>query len=142
MSIEKNRMRYFYYRLWQLFIRIKTNDMPATNAMIFITLWQFLNLSLIYILLGYFFRLEMVLRTKKEIYLIVGIFYSALTILNYFFLYKKREKLREKYMNESRKQIIIGNVLLIFYVLGSLAFIFYFGPKHRKNYYELNKYGA
>jgi hypothetical protein len=72
----------------------------------------------------------MVLRTKKEIYLIAGIFYSALTILNYFFLYKKREKLREKYMNESRKQIIIGNVLLIFYVLGSLAFIFYFGPKY------------
>lgn len=123
-------MKYLYYRLWQLFRQVKTNDMPATNAMIFITLWQFLNLALIYVLLGYYSKIEIVLRTKNEVYLIVFVFYSALTVLNYFCLYKKRDILLEKYKNESRKQIIIGNVLLTFYILGSFALLFYFGPKY------------
>ena len=123
-------MRYLYYRLWQLFTRIKTNDMPATNAMIFLTLWQSLNLSLIYILLKYFSILKIDLKTKGEIYIFAGITYSIFTIINYFYLYKNRDKLNDKYKNENKKQKIIGNILLIVYILGSCVLLFYFGPKY------------
>ena len=123
-------MRYLYYRLWYFFKKIKTNDMPATNAMIFLTIWQFLNLSLVYILLGYFSIIKIELKTKNEIYLFVGVFYSIITIMNYFLLYKKQDKLYEKYKNESKKQKLIGNILLILYIFWSFVLVFYFGSKY------------
>ncbi len=123
-------MKYLYYKLWQLFTRIKTNDMPATNAMIFITIWQFLNLSLVYILFKYYFHMKFTLSSKEDIYITIVIIYSVSTLLNYLFLYKKREKIYEKYKDESKKQKLIGNILLILYIVGSFALVFYFGPKY------------
>ncbi len=57
--------------------------MPATNAMIFLTIWQFLNLSLAYILLKYYsiVEIEFELKSRNEIYLFAGVFYSILTNL-------------------------------------------------------------
>jgi hypothetical protein len=126
-------MKYLYYRLWQLFAKIKTNDMPATNAMIFLTLWQFLNLSLIYILLKYYSLISIGLKSKVEIYITVGIVYSILTFIDYFLLYKNRDKIYEKYRNETNKQKYLGNILLALYVLGSFVLVFYFGPKYTAN---------
>jgi len=94
-------MKYLYYKLWQLFTKIKTNDMPATNAMIFITLWQFLNLSLLYILFANYSEIESELISKHEIYIISGTVNSILTLLNYLFLYKSRDKIYEKYQVEN-----------------------------------------
>lgn len=126
-------MRYLYYQTWQLFKRIKTNDMPATNAMIFITIWQFLNLSLIYILLKHYYNLSIVLKSKSEIFVYVGVLYSILTILNYQFLYKKRDGLLDKYKNETKKQKIVGNVIITLYILGSFILVIYFGSKYTEH---------
>ena len=106
--------------------------MPATNAMIFLTIWQFLNLSLVYILINYYTKIEieLELKSRNEIYLSTGVFYSILTLINYCFLYKNREKLHDKYKNESKRQRNVGNILLAFYVLGSFVFVFYFGSKY------------
>ncbi len=125
-------MKYLYYRLWHFFEKIKTNDMPATNAMIFLTIWQFLNLSLVYILLKYYsiVEIEFELKSRKEIYLFAGVFYSILTLINYFFLYKNREKLNNKYKDESKRQKNAGNILLLLYIIGSFALILYFGSKY------------
>ena len=119
-------MKYLYYKLWQCFKRIPTNDMPATNAMIFITTWQFLNLSLVYILLKYYFHIKFTI----DNYITIVVIYSVLTLLNYLFLYKKRMMIYEKYKDESKKQKLIGNILLILYIVGSFALVFYFGPKY------------
>jgi len=125
-------MKYLYYRLWHSFEKIKTNDMPATNAMIFLTIWQFLNLSLVYILLKYYsiVEIEFELKSRNEIYLFSGVFYSILTIINYFFLYKNREKLNNKYKDESKRQKKVGNILLMLYIIGSFALVLYFGSKY------------
>jgi len=100
--------------------------MPATNAMIFITTWQFLNLSLVYILLKYYFHIKFTI----DNYITIVVIYSVLTLLNYLFLYKKRMMIYEKYKDESKKQKLIGNILLILYIVGSFALVFYFGPKY------------
>lgn len=123
-------MRYLYYKLWQLFTLVKTNDMPATNAMIFITIWQFLNISLLYILILYTLDIELNFISKHEIYVAVGIVYTIFTILNYFNLYKKRNQLYNKWKDESKRQKLIGNILLALYIIGSFALVFYFGPKY------------
>lgn len=125
-------MKYLYYKLWQQFKRVKTNDMPATNAMIFLSIWQFLNLFLICILIKQHFssELKLMFKLKNEIYLIAGFFYSILILINYFFLYKKRERIFVKYKNETTKQNKLGNIILLIYILVSFALVFYFGPKY------------
>jgi len=125
-------MQYLYYKLWQLFKKVKTNDMPATNAMIFLTLWQFINLFVVYILIEKYFvgEISLVFESKNNIYLIAGFFYSLLTLINYFFLYKNREKLFKKYRMETRNRNKLGNILLLIYIIGSFVLLFYFGPKY------------
>jgi hypothetical protein len=123
-------MKFLYYRLWQLFTKIKTNDMPATNAMIFISLCQFFNFSLIYFFLLQYSIINIHFNKRSEV-----LFYTIplgiiVYIINYFYLYKNRERLYEKYKNEGKKRKIIGNILLILYVVGSFALVFYFGPKY------------
>jgi nitrate reductase gamma subunit len=124
-----------YYKLWQLFKRVKTNDMPATNAMIFLTIWQFINLFVVYILIEQYFvgELRLVFESKNDIYLTVGFFYSLLTLINYFFLYKNREKLFKKYRIETLNRNKLGNILLLIYIIGSFVLLFYFGPKYSTN---------
>lgn len=128
-------MKYMYYKLWQLFKRVKTNDMPATNAMIFLTIWQFINLFVVYILIEQYFvgELRLVFESKNDIYLTVGFFYSLLTLINYFFLYKNREKLFKKYRIETLNRNKLGNILLLIYIIGSFVLLFYFGPKYSTN---------
>lgn len=123
-------MRYLYYRLWQLFTKIKTNDMPATNAMIFISLCQFANISLIYIFLLQYSIINLSFNKGSEVLFYTIPLAIIVYIINYFYLYRFRNKLHEKYRNETKKQTVIGNLLLILYVLGSFAFVFYFGSKY------------
>lgn len=123
-------MKYLYYKLWQTFKRIPTNDMPATNAMIFISMCHFVNIFIIHLILSLNSFVSMKFNSNNEIYTFVGIIYSSLTLLDYLFLYRNREKIYEKYKDESKKQKLIGNILLILYIVGSFALVFYFGPKY------------
>jgi len=123
-------MKYLYYKLWQTFKRIPTNDMPATNAMIFISMCHFVNIFIIHLILSLNLFVSMKFNSNNEIYTFVGIIYSSLTLLDYLFLYRNREKIYEKYKDESKKQKLIGNILLILYIVGSFALVFYFGPKY------------
>ncbi len=117
-------MRYLYYRLWQLFTKIKTNDMPATNAMIFLSTCQFANIFIIYIILKHFSLININLSTKIEVYSFTVPIGLLLYTVNYFYLYKNRDKLHNKYKNDSKKQNIFGNILLIMYIVGSIVLVF------------------
>ena len=123
-------MRYLYYRLWQFFKQIKTNDMPATNAMIIISICEFANLFVIDILLEFFFHIKLDFPTTNHIYTFAILVGTLVYIINYFFLYKNREKLNDKYKDESKRRKKVGTVLLILYMVVSFALVFYFGPKY------------
>ena len=118
-------MRYLYYKLWQDFKRVKTNDMPATNAMIFISIIQFLNLSLIYIFIKHYFLVVINFTSKDEIYIFSILLGGIIYIINYFFLYKNRTRLYEKYKNENERSRITGNILSVLYIFGSFVLFFY-----------------
>ncbi len=123
-------MRYLYYRLWQLFTRIKTNDMPATNAMIFLSMCIFANVATVHILLDHFSIVKINMDSRFAVYSFTVPLGLLILSINYFLLYKYRNKLHEKYKNESKKQKILGNILLVIYIIGSFALVFYFGPKY------------
>lgn len=107
--------------------------MPATNAMILISMFQFLNISFVYILAEYYSFVDFNLSSKYEVYYYTIPFGLAVYAFNYFYLYKNREKLSAKYKNESKRQKKIGNILLMLYVLGSIFLVFGVGPKYIPN---------
>ncbi len=119
-------MKYLYYHLWRLLSKIKTNNMPATNAMILISSFQFLNLLLIYIFIKYYSLITIDFDSKLDIYIFSILLGVVVYTINYFYLYKKRNNLFEKYKNESKRRRTIGVILLVFYGLGSFILTMYF----------------
>jgi len=123
-------MKYLYYKLWQTFKKIPTNDMPATNAMIFLCMCHGANIITIHIILATYSIVAIDFNSKAEIYIFSILIYSALTLLDYLFLYRNRDRIFEKYKDESGTQKLIGNILLVLYILGSFALVFYCGTKY------------
>jgi len=123
-------MKYLYYKLWQTFKKIPTNDMPATNAMIFLCMCHAANFITIHLILATYSIIPLNFNSKIEIYSFSILLFSVITLLDYLFLYRNREKLYEKYKDESKRQKLTGNILLILYIVVSFALVFYFGPKY------------
>jgi hypothetical protein len=123
-------MRYLYYKLWQTFKKIPTNDMPATNAMIVFSILHFINIATIQVLVNHFFSFNIEPNSKNEIILFACSLGLVLYLINYFYLYKNREKLYEKYKDESKSKSIIGNTSLVLYIIASAALVYYFGSRY------------
>lgn len=123
-------MRYLYYHLWKLLSKIKTHDMPATNAMILISMVHFLNLSLIYIFINYLSLVKIHFASRIYIYISAISLGVVVYTINYFYLYRNKDRLFEKYKYEGKRSIIIGNILLIFYLVGSFVLFLYFLSKY------------
>ncbi len=127
-------MKYLYFKLWQFFKKIPTNDMPATNAMLFISMCHLANIFVLQIFLDYNSFMNIRFGSKNEIYsytIPLGLFVIG---LDYLLLYKSRDRISEKYKDESKRQKLIGNIFLILYILGSFALVFHFGPKYTSSF--------
>lgn len=122
-------MRYLYYTLWQLLNRIKTNDTPATNAMILIIVCQMINLLTVYCVINLTSFLETVVLPKSRVLLFTAVIGVIFYIVNYFTLYKKGDLLHEKYKNKTKKQMQTGWIMLGLYFFGSFFLAIYFGVK-------------
>ena len=123
-------MKYLYYKLWQTFKKIPTNDTPATNAMVVFSMLHFTNIATIQVLVNQFFNFNIEPNSKNEVILFACSLGLVLYLLNFFYLYKNREKLYEKYKDESKSKSIIGNIALIIYIIASAALVYYFGSKY------------
>ena len=125
-------MKYLYYKIFQILKKVKTNDTPTTNAMLLLSLCHFANIFVFHIFLSQASILSIYFESKAEIYLFTFPLGLIVYLINYFLFYKNRDKICEKYKNESKKQKILGNILLACYFFGSFALVFYFGPKYTK----------
>ena len=123
-------MRYLYYKLWQLFTKVKTNDMPATNSIFFLSMCHIANILVIHLLLDKLSITKIDLESKSEVYYFTIPLGILVMILNYIYLYKSREKIYEKYKGENERQKIIGNILIVLYIIVSFTLVFYFSPKY------------
>ena len=74
-------------------------------------------------------NLSKIFKTETSIILLSVILFLSLTIFNYKYLYLAREKIFDKFKNESKNQIIIGNVILALYITSSFLAVFYFAPQ-------------
>lgn len=122
-------MKYLYYTFWQLLNKIKTNDTPATNAMLLISLCQILNIVAVYFIICLITNVEVIDFPKSTLYIFSALIGSIFFFINYFVLYKKRDVLVNKYKNETPKQRSRGRILLGLYFFGSFFIAIFFGVK-------------
>jgi hypothetical protein len=130
LSLIQSTMKYLYYKLYKSLKRVKTNDTPATNAMFLLSLIHFANFATLLILLNHFFKIKITLASKNEIITFAFIIMAIIYTFNYFLLYKKREKIYEKYKIESINQSRVGNAILVLYVIVSVVLLYLFGSKY------------
>lgn len=123
-------MRYLYYKLYQNFRKVKTNDSPATNSMLFLSMIHGANICTVQILLSHFFNIKIKMGSKDEVVLFASLLAISIIVINYFVLYKKREVICEKYKNESKTQSRIGYAILILYIIGSAVLVYIVGSKY------------
>jgi hypothetical protein len=123
-------MKYLYFKIYQILRKIKTNDTPATNAIVILSIFEIMNIITIQVLLNYFLYIKIELGTKSEIKSFSYILGISIMILNYFVLYKKREKICEKYKNESKLRSRVGFAILILYCVSSAILVYVFGSKY------------
>ncbi len=123
-------MRYLYYRLWQILKRMPTNDTPATNAMILLSIFQGVNIVTIQLLVNHYFDIRIKVQSEIEAIIFPCAIGLVLYLINYFYLYSGRQKLHEKYKDESRIRSIIGLIVLAFYIIISGMLVYYFGSRY------------
>lgn len=120
-------MKYLYYKIYQSFRRVKTNDTPATNAMLLISGFECVNILTIFLILKHFLNIKFNFSSPNEIILFTLPLCSVMFTLNYFLLYKKREDICEQYKNENKTHSRIGFVFLLIYIIGSFTLVYFIG---------------
>ena len=124
-------MGYLYYLLYKHLSTVKSNNLPAYNAMLLLMIAQAMNIASICIIINYTifpsfynssnnYKLENI----KEQGLIFGL---LLLILNYIFLFKRRDYIFKKYENTSKIKISVGYIILFVYMVGSLIITYILG---------------
>lgn len=122
-------MRYIFYTYWKLLKLIRTNDTPATNALILLSVCQLLNLQATYFILSLYADVDLINHSNSAILFYIILIGSILILLNYFFIYRRRELLANKYKNETKNQKAFRRILVLLYFFGTFFLVFYFGIK-------------
>ena len=117
-------MRYFYYRIFNAFSKIPTNDTPAFNAMILLSCIILTNLITLLFLLNHFVKINLLYLNKSGLTIFSAVLYICIIIVNYFLLYKKRIIISEKFKNQTKRGKIFGIILFWIYLIGSFTLVY------------------
>jgi hypothetical protein len=123
-------MEYLYYRLWQLLKGKSEEDMaPFGSTMIF---WMLLiaNIRTIELLIHHFLDFGYTPKDKNGIVLYSLIPISIVFIFSIFYFFKRRNRIKLKYENESKLKKIVGTTVLFSYGFISLIALFIVGNKY------------
>jgi archaellum biogenesis protein FlaJ (TadC family) len=83
-----------YFFIYTDFKKVKTNDTPAYNALLALSLLQSMNFLSLGAIVNFFFKIE--IDKNNAIYL--GLFIAVLLLLiNYFYIFRKKDDIEKKY---------------------------------------------
>jgi len=117
-------MRYFYYRIYQLLKKVKTNDTPAFNALLLLGLLQTINIATVLSLIKFFTKVEL----GKQQVVVGGLAVSfLLLIIEFKTLFHKKDEIYKQYENETKEKRRRGTVYLLLYILFSIIIFFVIG---------------
>ncbi len=120
-------MEYLFYRLWQLLIGKSEEDMPPFGSMMIIWMLIIFNIRTIELLIHHFFDFGYTPKDKNGVILYSLIPIFIVLIFNIFYLFRRRNKIKLKYENESKLKKKIGNIILFTYAILSIIIIFVIG---------------
>ena len=123
-------MEYLFYRLWQLLIGKSEEDMPPFGSMMFICMLEVANLATIDTLLNHFFNIGYTPKDKNGVILYSLIPIFSVLIFNIFYLFRRRNKIKIKYENESKLKKKVGNFLVFTYGILSVILIYIIGSTY------------
>lgn len=120
-------MEYLFYRLWQLLIGKSEEDMPPFGSMMILWMLIILNLRTIELLLHHFFDFGYTPKNENGVILYSLIPISIVLIFNIFYLFRRRNKIKLKYENESKMKKMVGNIIVFAYGIISIVIFFIIG---------------
>ncbi len=117
-------MRYFYYRIYQRLKKVESNDTPAFNALLLLTLLQILNILTLLSIVRFFVKFEI----GKQQGIICGLIISFLILIVEFKnLFHKKDEICRQYENETKEKRWRGTVYLLLYIIISVTLFFVIG---------------
>jgi hypothetical protein len=120
-------MEYLFYRLWQLLIGKSEEFMPSFGSMMIFCMLFLFNFMTIELLIYHFYNVGYTPKDKDGVILYSLIPNFSVFIFNIFYLFRRRNKIKLKYENESKLKKIIGNIVLFTYGILSIVIIFIVG---------------
>jgi hypothetical protein len=123
-------MEYLFYRLWQLLIGKSEEDMPPFGSMMIFSMLLVFNIGTIENLLHHFYNIGYTPKDRNGVILYSLIPIFSILIFNIFYLFRRRNKIKLKYENETKLQKLIGNIILFTYGILSLILSFYVGSTY------------
>lgn len=120
-------MEYLFYRLWQLLIGKSEEDMPPFGSMMIFCMLFIFNIGTIENLLHHFYNIGYTPKNQNGVILYSLIPISIVLIFNIFYLYRRRNKIKLKYEDESKLKKVVGNIILFFYFISSIVLAFVIG---------------
>lgn len=123
-------MEYLFYRLWQLLIGKSEEDMPPFGSMMIFSMLFVFNIRTIELLIYHFYNIGFTHKDREGVILYSLIPIFSILIFNIFYLFRRRNKIKLKYENETKLQKIIGNIILFTYGILSLILAFYLGSTY------------
>jgi hypothetical protein len=125
-------MEYLFYRLWQLLIGKSEEDMPPFAAMMIFSMLFLFNFITIELLLYHFCNIGYTPKDRDGVIHYSFIPITSIFIFNIFYLFRRRNKIKRKYKNESKLKKIVGNIIVATYSILSLILFFYIGSTYPK----------
>jgi len=120
-------MEYLFYRLWQLLIGKSEEDMPPFGSMMILWMLFIFNIRTIELLLHHFFDFGYTPKDKNGVILYSLIPIFIVLVFNIFYLFRRRNKIKLKYENESKLKKKVGNIILFTYGILSIVILFVIG---------------
>lgn len=120
-------MEYLFYRLWQLLIGKSEEFMPPFGSMMIFWMLIGLNIATLDTLIHHFFDFGYTPKDKNGVILYSLIPNSIVLIFNIFYLFRRRNKIKLKYENESKLKKTVGNLVLFAYGILSIVILFIVG---------------
>jgi ABC-type Fe3+ transport system permease subunit len=120
-------MEYLFYRLWQLLIGKSEEDMPPFGSMMIFWMLMGFNIRTIELLIYHFYNIGYTPKDKDEIILYSLIQAFSILTFNIFYFFRRRNKIKQKYENESKRKKTIGNIVLFTYGILSIVTLFIVG---------------
>ena len=125
-------MEYLFYRLWQLLIGKSEEDVPPFGSMMIFSMLFLFNFITMELLLYHFYNIGYTPKDRDGVILYSLIPIFSILIFNIFYLFRRRNKIKLKYENETKLKKIIGNIVLFTYGILSLILFFYVGSTYPK----------